>query len=68
MVINMCNYVLNDVGYDNAPLEIIDPKRVEHIDEKKLSESITKNKKIIEQMPTLVNIFFPSPAFASLMP
>ncbi|MFG6342696.1 MAG: hypothetical protein K1W35_02575 [Lachnospiraceae bacterium] len=46
----MCNYVLNDVGYDNAPLEIIDPKRVEHIDEKKLSESITKNKKIIEQM------------------
>ncbi|MCI9387238.1 MAG: hypothetical protein K1W36_11815 [Lachnospiraceae bacterium] len=50
MVINMCNYVLNDVGYDNAPLEIIDPKRVEHIDEKKLSESITKNKKIIEQM------------------
>ena len=50
MVINMCNYVLNDVGYDNAPLEIIVPKRVEHIDEKKLSESITKNKKIIEQM------------------
>ena len=50
MVINMCNYVLNDVGYDNAPLEIIDPERVEHIDEKKLSESITKNKKIIEQM------------------
>ena len=50
MVINMCNYVLNDVGYGNAPLEIIDPKRVEHIDEKKLSESITKNKKIIEQM------------------
>ena len=50
MVINMCNYVLNDVGYDNAPLEIIDPKRVEHIDEKKLSESITKNKEIIEQM------------------
>ncbi len=46
----MCNYVLNDVGYDNAPLEIIDPKRVEHIDEKKLSESIEKNKKIIEQM------------------
>lgn len=46
----MGNYILNDAGYDNTPLEIIDPLRESVINEKELMESIEKNKKIIEQM------------------
>lgn len=46
----MGNYVLNDVGYDNTPLKIIEPLTEPAIDEKKLLESIEKNKKIIGQM------------------
>ena len=44
------NYVLNDLEFDNIPLNIILPTDSEECDEKELQKSREKNRELIERM------------------
>lgn len=44
------NYVLNDLEFDNIPLNIILPSDNEAFDEKELQKSREKNRELIEKM------------------
>lgn len=44
------NYMLNDVEFDNIPLDIILSSDCEKCDEKELQKSREKNRELIERM------------------
>lgn len=44
------NYALNDLEFDNIPLNIILPTDSEECDEKELQKSREKNRELIERM------------------
>lgn len=44
------NYALNDLEFDNIPLNIILPTDSEEYDEKELQKSREKNRELIERM------------------
>lgn len=44
------NYVLNDLEFDNVPLQIILPSDSEEYNEKELQKSRKKNRELIERM------------------